>query len=93
MPYQPRAHYELNSEATYSVYSRPRRPENADGSYEIHLVKADNPHYIPGDVELWPILYEAICRELDKYPTASEGIARACRQVRDDYRGRKNRDF
>jgi hypothetical protein len=46
-----------------SKYSRPRR-EHSDGSYEIHIVKADEPNYIPGDIELWPVFHAEMAATL-----------------------------
>ena len=50
MPYQPISRYHLLPSLTYSAFSRPRR-EQPDGTYQIHLVKSQNPAYIPSDLE------------------------------------------
>ena len=50
MPDQPIGRYHLLPELTYSAFSRPRR-EQPDGTYQIHLVKSQNPAYIPSDLE------------------------------------------
>ena len=50
MPYQPIGRYHLLPGLTYSAFSRPRR-EQPDGTYQIHLVKSQNPAYIPSDLE------------------------------------------
>jgi hypothetical protein len=92
MPYQPTARYQLIESATYSAYSRPRR-DHADGSYEIHLVKATDPHYIPGEMEIWPIFHDAINQALEDHPAAAQAAVAACRQVQKEYEGRKNRDL
>ena len=42
MPYQPISRYHLLPGLTYSAFSRPRR-EPPDGTYQIHLVKSQNP--------------------------------------------------
>ena len=68
MPYQPISRYHLLPSLTYSAFSRPRR-EQPDGTYQIHLVKSQNPAYIPSDLEAWPIYYEAILETLVNYPT------------------------
>jgi hypothetical protein len=88
---QPFPHYELRETPESSTYSRPRR-EHEDGSYEIHLVKASDPHYIPGDMEIWPIYHPAVSDVLRRYPEAAKAAVEACLRIRTEYTGRKNRD-
>ena len=47
MPYQPISRYHLLPGLTYSAFSRPRR-EQPDGTYQIHLVKSQNPVLVAG---------------------------------------------
>jgi hypothetical protein len=92
MSYQPLACYDLLPDATTnSRYSRPRH-EHPDGSYEIHLVKADDPGYIPGDIELWPIFHSRILQAIRPFPDATRAAHDAYLQVLKDHTGRKNRD-
>ena len=92
MSYTPQARYELLADASYSHYSRPRR-DHPDGSYEIHLVKASNPQYIPNDLELWPIYHQAIIGAVEKFPEAADAAYAAFCKVQKQYEGRKNRDM
>ncbi len=91
MPYLPLALYHLLPEPAISQYSRPRR-EHPDGSYEIHLVRASDPLYIPGDIELWPIFHTRILQAIGDFPDALQAALEAYTQVRQEYTGRKNRD-
>jgi hypothetical protein len=90
--YQPIARYQLRETPTNSTYSHPQRNHD-DGSYEIHLVKASDPHYIPGDMEIWPIYHRAVSDALRRFPEAAKAAVEACLRVRDEYTGRKNRDL
>ena len=58
MPYQPVHFYQLLPAQAYSVFSRPRRAPQA--SYEIHFVKSTDPHYIPDDLEAWPLYHRCL---------------------------------
>ena len=92
MPYHPLALYDLLPDPAISRYSRPRR-EHPDGSYEIHLVRASDPLYIPGDIELWPIFHSRILQAIGDFPDAVQAAQAAYLQVRQEYTGRKNRDL
>ena len=76
---------------TYSAFSRPRR-EQPDGTYQIHLVKSQNPAYIPSDLEAWPIYYEAIQEALANYPDAHDAAIEAIRETRKQFTGLENLD-
>ena len=91
MPYQPLARYELLPEVAYSTYSRPRRV-HPDGSYEIHLVKAADPNYIPHDYEAWPLFQSAILAAIEKHPAASNDAYQAYLKVREKLTGKHNPD-
>ncbi len=91
MPYQPISRYQLLSGVTYSAFSRPHR-EQPDGTYQIHLVKAQDPAYIPSDLEAWPIYYQAILNILLKHPDAHDAAIEAIHQTRRDLTGLENRD-
>ena len=91
MPYQPISRYHLLPGLTYSAFSRPRR-EQPDGTYEIHLVKSQNPAYIPSDLEAWPIYYEAIQETLVNYPDAHDAAIEAIRETRKKLIGLENLD-
>ena len=88
MLYQPASRYHLLPGLTYSAFSRPRR-EQPDGTYQIHLVKSQNPAYIPSDLEAWPIYYEAIQETLVNYPDAA---IEAIRETRKKLAGLENLD-
>jgi len=81
----------LCPEPASSRYARPRR-EHPDGSYEIHLVRADDPFYIPGDIELWPIFHSRILQAIGDFPDALQAALAAYQQVHQEFVGRKNRD-
>ena len=91
MPYQPISRYHLLPGLTYSAFSRPRR-EQPDGTYQIHLVKSQNPAYIPSDLEAWPIYYEAIQETLVNYPDAHDAAIEAIRETRKKLAGLENLD-
>ena len=91
MIYQSIARYELNKEAAFSVYSRPRQVH--DGDYKIHLVKSDDPLYVPDDFEIWPIYQQAILNAINKFPAASEAAYEAYLKVQKDSEGLKNRNL
>lgn len=59
-----------------------RRCEQPDGSYQIHLVKSQNPTYIPSDLEAWPIYYEATLETLVNYLDAHAAVIEAIREIR-----------
>jgi hypothetical protein len=88
--YQPIGRYQLRETAAVSIYSRPRSTDD-DGSCEIHLVKASGPHYIPGDMEIWPIYHRAVNEVLHRYPEAAQAAVEACLRIRREYTGRKFR--
>ena len=89
MLYEPRSRYELRTGVDFSAYSRPRRVHE-DGTYEIHLVKAADPHYIPPDMDIWPLYYQAIAGVLRHYPDALEAATEAYVQLRKE--GKQRRD-
>lgn len=90
MSYQPIARYELRNDIAFSAYSRPLH--QPDGDYEIHLVKADDPRYVPDDFEIWPIYQQAILAAITKFPAASDAAYAAYLKVQKQYEGRKNRN-
>ena len=59
---------QFRADVTYSIYSPPRAA--ADATYKIHLVKSEDPAYIPSDLEAWPIFYQAIHDVLRQHPAA-----------------------
>jgi hypothetical protein len=92
MPNQRLTPHDLVPRGRCSKYSAPRR-EHPDGSYEIHLVKADSPHYIPGDIEIWPVYHTAILDAIQTFPEAAAAAFAAYTKVREEYAGRRNRDL
>ncbi len=92
MSYQPIARYRPRPDAEASAFSRPRRNQ-ADGAYEIHLVKAENPQYVPQDLEVWPLYHQAIVEAVESFPEASEAAFAAYTKVQKQLQGLKNRDL
>ncbi len=92
MTYAPQAHYELVPSGEFSRYSRPRRV-HPDGSYEIHLVQAADPHYIPNDLEVWPLYHQAVNQVMFRFPEAAEAALEAYRVLREKLTGLQNRDL
>jgi hypothetical protein len=92
MAYELRARYELRDDTTHSTYSRPQ-PAHDDGTYEIHLVKASDPDYIPADLEIWPLYYRAIGDALRDYPDAYKAASAAYLKVRQEHQGKTRCDF
>jgi hypothetical protein len=82
--------YHLHSESRFSLHSRP--PAAADANYEIHLVKSDDPDYIPADMEVWPIYHSAILAALHNFPEARSAAVAAFKQKQQEIKGRENRD-
>ena len=91
MTYQPQSVYQLLPGVDYSAYSRPRR-ERPDGSYEIHLIKSDDPDYLPPDAEIWPLYQQAILGVLRHYPEAHQAAVDAYKKLKLELQGRENRD-
>ena len=81
---------EFCTSGTYSRYSLPRPHQNS--TYKIHLVKANDPAYIPSDLETWPIFYQAILQVLRQHPAAHDAAIQAIRETRKDLAGLDNRD-
>ena len=75
---------------TFSVYSLPCAAANA--TYRIHLVKSEDPAYIPSDLEAWPIYYQAIHDVLRLHPAAHDAAIEAIRATRKELAGLENRD-
>ncbi len=63
-----------------------------DGSYEIHLVKAVDPLYIPNDFEIWPLYQAAMIEALERHPAVSDDAYAAYLKVREQHQGKRNRD-
>ena len=91
MTYAPQARYELVPREEFSRYSRPRRV-HPDGSYEIHLVPAADPHYIPNDLEVWPLYHQALNKVMFQFPDAAEAALKAYGLLREKLTGLQNRD-
>ena len=92
MPYQPQSRHALRETTTYSRYSHPRR-DHEDGTYEIHLIKASDPAYIPEDAEAWPLYYRAIINTLCAHPDIHRQCIAAVENTRAELQGRQNRDI
>jgi hypothetical protein len=91
MTYSHRSGHAFLDAPASSAFSRPRR-ERPDGSYEIHLVKANDPTYMPGDLEVWPLYYRAIVDCLVPYRDAHDAVLKAFRDTRAKLTGFENRD-
>ena len=91
MTYQPRFRNQLILDQTASAFSR--RPRTADETYSIHLVKADDPAYIPNDVEFWPIYTQAVIGVLQNHPELLNAAITAIRKTKQELRGLRNRDL
>ena len=72
-----------------SAFSRPRR--DAQGSYEIHFIKSEDPTYIPEDFEAWPLYHRCILDLLGQYPAIFQEAIQAVSQVREKLKGLENR--
>ena len=88
MTYQTLPTYRLLPVPTYSAFSHPHRK---DPSYQIHLIKADDPAYIPDDFEVWPIFYQTILKVLVKYPDIHDEAVEAVRKTSEELKGLQNR--
>jgi hypothetical protein len=91
MPYQPYATYLLPPDPARPKFARPRR-EASDGTYEIRLIRAEDPAYIPSDLEAWPIYYQAILSALLAHPEAQTAAVAAIRETRHRLTGLQNAD-
>ena len=74
----------------YSAFSRPAATSD---SYRIHLVKADDPAYLPPDFEVWPIYHAAILEVLRDYPDVHDAAVEAVKKTTQEIRGLQNRDI
>ena len=74
---------------TYSLFSRHHAP--ADATYAIHLVKADDPAYIPSDFEVWPLYSQAILEVLREHPAIHDAAVAAVKRASEELRGLQNR--
>jgi hypothetical protein len=81
--------YRFHSNIPYSANSL-RITAQAE-SYEIHLVKSDDPDYIPADQEVWPIYQSAIVAALRNFPEAHQAALAAFKQKQQEIKGRENR--
>ena len=88
MPYQPLSIYQHLPTPTYSAFSRPRH--DTAGTYEIHLVRSEDPSYIPEDFEAWPLYQRRIIEFLRKYPDIHREAVQAVNQLREELKGREN---
>ena len=84
--------YPLLPREELSRYSRPRR-HHSDGSYEIHLIPASDPHYIPNDLEVWPLYHQALNKVMFEFPDAAQAALQAYSLVREKLTGLQNRDL
>jgi len=91
MTYQPRFRNQLIPQETASAFSR--LPRTADETYSIHLVKADDPAYIPNDVEFWPIHTQAVIGVLQNHPELLNAANTAIRKTKQELRDLRNRDL
>ena len=91
MPYQPIHFYQLLPAQTYSVFSRPRRAPQAP--YEIHFVKSTDPHYIPDDLEAWPLYHRCLLNFLAEYRDIFDKAVKAVEVLRQKLKGLENRDI
>ena len=64
-------------------------PEAPSDDYEIRLVRAQDPAYIPPDSEAWPIYYRAAIEAAQKIPGAFEAVVEAVRVACESLRGRR----
>jgi len=78
----------LRSTVTYSAVSRVHEPSG--DTYEIHLVKAGDPEYIPRDLEVWPIYHQTILTALTAFPEAHQAAIAAVRQTQQRIKGHRN---
>jgi len=90
MPYQPQYRNQPAGEATYSALSH--QPPPPAQTYAIHLVKAQDPAYIPHDFDIWPIYHAAIIDCLRHHPDALQAACEAVKQTGLQHRGLQNRD-
>jgi hypothetical protein len=88
MLYQPLHRYQLRTGTTYSAYSLPDR--TADETCEIHLIKAEDPGYIPGDMEVWPLYHRTILGALQRFPDAHRAAIEAVRKTQQEIKGKEN---
>jgi hypothetical protein len=79
---------QVRTGTTYSTFSRPSL--HSEGTYEIHLVKSDDPDYIPADMELWPMYHSAILGALHKFPEAHRAATAAFTNLQQQVKGKEN---
>ena len=59
----------------FSLYAL--NPDTPDADYEIHLIRAADPAYIPPDNEAWPLYYQVIADALKPFPDAEIAVRQA----------------
>lgn len=89
MTYRHQSCYAFLPSPTSSAFSRPRR-ERPDGSYEIHLVKSQDPAYIPTDLEA--LCYRAIIDYLVPHRAIHTEVLKAVEGTRAKLAGLENRE-
>ena len=91
MTYQSIFRNQLTTGDNYSAFSRPH--QSADSTYSIHLVKAEDPAYIPGDFEVWPLFSQAIIEAFKDRPDMLNVAVDAVKKTKQELRGLQNRDI
>ncbi len=83
--------HHLQPTAIHSLFSS--LPPAPEAGYQIHLVPADDPAYLPADFEVWPIYYRTIVSALRQFPEAHDATVEAVRRKRQELQGLQNRDI
>jgi hypothetical protein len=52
-------------------------PDTPATDYEIHLIRAADPAYVPPDSELWPLYFRAVIEILERHPAVHEEVSAA----------------
>ena len=82
---------QLTASDNYSAFSQPN--QSTDSTYSIHLVKAEDPAYIPNDFEVWPLFSQAIIEAFKNYPDMLNVAVDAVKRTKQELRGLQNRDI
>ena len=52
-------------------------PDTPATDYEIHLIRAADPAYVPPDSELWPLYFHTVFAILERHPVIHEEVSDA----------------
>ena len=62
-------------------------PDTPESDYEIHLIRATDPTYIPPDSELWPLYFTKVFEIVQRHPAVRDEISAAIHPLCEKVKG------